>query len=100
MFPMALTVPPPQIAYIKKFLELPESAIEKFLDSLSKAGPQFNTADLADEVSTSLEIPKELVRGMVGVLGSLYLTKEAKDAPTEAFIDQDVSTALKRADTF
>ncbi len=76
---MTLTVPPGQV---------------------SKAGPQFNVADLASEVSDSLELPPGLVGGIVGVLGSLYLTKNAEDIPTEPFIDQIVYAALKRAGTF
>jgi|SRR6266850_1187169 len=97
---MALTVPPTQIAYIKKFLELPEDKIDGFLDALSKAGPQFNIYDLASEASSRLELPKDLVGGIVGVLRSLYLTKDAQDTPVEAFIDQEVSIALKKADAF
>jgi len=47
-----------------------------------------------------LELPGGLVEGIVGVLGSLYLTKNTEDIPTEPFIDQIVSAALRRAETF
>jgi hypothetical protein len=97
---MALTVPPLQVAHIKKFLELPDEKLAGFLGALSKAGPQFNVADLASEVSSHLELPSELVGGIVGVLGSLYLTKNAEDIPTGPFIDQIVFSALKKAGTF
>jgi hypothetical protein len=97
---MALTVPREQVEHIKKFLELPDDKVEEFLAALSKVGPQFNVADLASEVTDSLDLEPGLVRGIVGVLGSLYLTKNAEDIPTEPFIDQVVSAALKKADTF
>ena len=97
---MSLTVPPTQVAHIRKFLDLPDAKIEGFLDALTKAGPQFNVADLAGEVSAHLDLPQELIGGIVGVLGSLYLTKNTEDIPTEPFIDQIVSIALKRAEAF
>ena len=97
---MALIVPPAQVAHIKKFLELTDDKIKEFLDALSKAGPQFNLADLVSEVSDDLDLPPGLIGGIVGVLGSLYLMKNTEDIPTEPFIDQMVSAALRRAETF
>jgi hypothetical protein len=48
---MALRIPDQQIAYIRKFLQLPEDRISAFLNALDKAGPQFNFRDLSEEVS-------------------------------------------------
>lgn len=97
---MSLTVPPQQVAHIQKLLELSDDKIEEFLDALAKAGPQFNLADLSHEVADRLNLPAELVGGVVGVLGSLYLTKDRPSTPLETFIDQDVAAALKNAPTF
>jgi hypothetical protein len=97
---MALTVPLSQVEHIKKFLELPDEKFEAFLVALSKAGPQFNVADLAVEVANHLDLPLDLVGGVVGVLGSLYLTKNAEDIPTVAFVEQIVFPTLKRAKAF
>jgi hypothetical protein len=97
---MALTVPKPQIEFIKKLLELPDDKIAGFLEALAHAGPQFNFADLSNAVLSRIELPGELVFGLVQVLGSLYLTKDAQNTPTEQFIDGEVFAALKRAGTF
>ncbi len=97
---MALRVPENQIDHIKKFLELPDDKIAGFLDALSKAGPQFNVYDLSDEVSNRLGLPNELTEGVVQVLASLYLTRDRQHTPIETFVDQEVSDALKKAETF
>jgi hypothetical protein len=97
---MALTVPSAQIAHIKKFLELPEGEVEGFLQALSEAGSQFNVEDLSAEVSGRLEQPRDLTDGIVRVLASLYLTKNAADVPIEPFVDKVVFVALKKAGTF
>ncbi len=97
---MALKVPPPHIVAIKKFLELPDAKIAQLLDALAKAGPQFNLSDLAREISGHLDSPRDISEGIVNVLGSLYLTRESQNAPVEAFVDQEVHNALKRADIF
>ncbi len=97
---MALKVPPQHIGYIRKFLELSKSKIQEFLDALAKAGPQFNVHDLAQEVSSGLDLPKDLTTGIVGVLAGLYLTRDGQNTPIEAFVDQEVFTALKKAETF
>jgi len=97
---MPLTVPQPQIDFIKKFLELPDSKIASFLEALTLAGPQFNLRDLADAVSKRTELPMDIVVGVVQVLGSLYLTKDAQNAPKETLVDNEVLPALKRAGTF
>ena len=97
---MALTVPPPQVAHIRKFLEVPDDKVGVFLDALAKAGPQFNIADLSSEVSDHVGLPKALTTGIVGVLGSLYVTKDAQNIPVETFVDQEVAVALRNAGTF
>src|SRR5579863_1026612 len=97
---MSLTVPPAQIAHIKKFLELSDDKFQEFLEVLADAGPQFNVFDLAREVSRKLDLPKDVVLGIVQVLGSIYLTKDSQETPSETFVDQEVYPALKKADTF
>jgi len=99
---MALTVPPPQIAYIKRLLEVPDETIKGFLGALVRAGPKFNVYDLADDVSTSVKLPAGLTLGLIRVLASLYLTKERDYGPvsTEEFVDGEVFPALKSAQTF
>jgi hypothetical protein len=96
---MAFRVPPEQIGHIKKFLELPDEKISGFLDALAKAGPQFNVADLAAEISGPLHVPNPLAEGIVQVLASLYLTRDSGQ-PIERFLDQHVFVALKRAQAF
>ena len=97
---MPLTVPPSQITFVKKFLDLPEAQFQGFLAALSSAGPHFNVDDLSHEVSGHLDLPKDMVEGMVRVLGSLYLTKDSQDISIEPFLDQDVFPALRKAETF
>ena len=97
---MALRVPEQQIVHIKKFLELPDDKIKGFLDALSKAGPQFNAADLSEEVSDCVEIPRRLIGGIVSVLASLYRTWDGQHKPIETFLDQEVADALKKARAF
>ena len=97
---MALQVPNEQVVHIKKFLELPADKIAGFLDALSKAGPRFNVYDLSGEVSNRLGLPNDLTEGIVLVLASLYLTRDAQSTPIEKFVDQEVSVALKKAEAF
>ena len=97
---MALTVPSGQIASIKKFLELPDDKIQEFLDALSHAGPHFNMRDLGTAVLEKTKFAPELVRGIVLVLGSLYLTQDAQGTPLEQFVDGEVLAALKNTDAF
>jgi hypothetical protein len=97
---MALSVPQPQVDYIKKLVGLSDEQIAQFVDALAKAGPRFNVQDLALEVARHLDLPKEVVIGMVQVVGSLYVTKDTQNAQTNSFVDQEVFPALKRAGTF
>jgi hypothetical protein len=96
---MALRVPDKQIVHIKKLLELPDDKVAKFLDALSKVGPQFNVDDLSTEVSERLDLPREFAWGVIKVLISLYLTRTWKQ-PVERFVDRDVHAALKKAKVF
>lgn len=96
---MPLRVPQQQVVQIRKFLELPDDKIQGFLDALSKAGPQFNVFDLAEEVSGSLELPPDLTLGIIRVLVSAYLTRNLQQA-IDRFIDEEVFPALKRANAF
>lgn len=97
---MPLTVPPQHVEIIKKFVELSDEQITSFLKALAGAGSQFNVRDLADESLKHVKLPKDLVRGMVQVVGSLYVTKDAQNAPTDAFVDQEVFRALTKAGVF
>ncbi len=97
---MARIVPQQQIDHIRKFLELSDDKIKGFLDALATAGPQFNVSDLSGVVSARLELPRDLTEGVVGVLASLYRTREGQDTPIETFVDQEVSAALKKARVF
>lgn len=96
---MALLVPADQIGHIKKFLELPDEKIDIFLDALRNAGPQFNVADLALEISGRVDVPPFLADGIVRVLASIYLTRDLR-TPVEKFVDREVFVALKRAQAF
>lgn len=97
---MAITVPEQHVALIRKFLELPDAKIKEFVGVLQSANPQFNVADLSDEVSKRLDLPRDLTSGVIRILGSLYLTRDAGKVPLETFVDQEVGPALKRAGTF
>ena len=97
---MPLRVPPQQVEHVKKLVELPDTEIAKFLDALRNAGPQYNIYDLSEAVSKPAGLPRDLVLGVVQVLASMYLTKDAQQTPTEAFVDHDVFLALKRAGAF
>jgi hypothetical protein len=96
---MAFRVPPEQINHVKKFLELPDEKAAGFLDALANAGPQFNVADLAAEISGQSDVPLPLAEGIVRVLASLYLTRELGQ-PIENFLDTQVFIALRRAEAF
>jgi hypothetical protein len=97
---MAIRVPESQVVYIKKLLELPEEKIDKFLEVLGNAGPQFNVFDLADKTAGSLGLPQEFTVEILRVLTSLYLTRDWKTQPIEEFVDKEVFPALKRANAF
>lgn len=96
---MALRVPADQIGHITKFLELPDEKIDKFLDALGNAGPQFNVADLAMEISERVDVPPFLADEIIRVLASIYLTLDFR-IPIDKFVDRDVFNALKRAHAF
>ncbi|MDE3169737.1 MAG: hypothetical protein KGL75_06310, partial [Acidobacteriota bacterium] len=97
---MPLRVPKEQIEYVKRLLELPDTEIARFLEALKSAGAQYNIYDFSETVSERVGLPKDLVLGLSQVLAGLYLTKDAQQAPTEAFVDQEVSVAFKRAGAF
>jgi hypothetical protein len=97
---MPLTVPPQHIEIIKKFVELPDEQITALLNALASAGPRFNVRDLADKALEHVKLPKELVRGMVQVVGSLYVTKDAQNAPMDAFVNEEVFSGLTKAGVF
>jgi len=99
---MALRVPDQQIGQIKKFLELPEDKVKNFLDALANAGPQFNVSDLAAKIAESAQIPRDITDGMIGVLKSLYLTRDRNRPlrPLDVFIDQMVYRSLVKAEAF
>jgi hypothetical protein len=97
---MALTVPPPQVAHIKMFLELSDDKIQGFLAALTEAGPQYSRSNLSHEVSSRTSLASDLTGGIVGVLGSLYLTWDAQSTKLEDFLDGEVYAALNKAETF
>lgn len=95
---MAINVPASQVPLFQKLLELPDQKIDLFLALLSKAGPKFNVFDLASEVSGPLGIPEDSTVGIFRILAGLYMTRKLE--PVEEFVDRDVFTALKKANTF
>ncbi|HVA18427.1 MAG TPA: hypothetical protein VMV59_12015 [Candidatus Dormibacteraeota bacterium] len=97
---MALRVPPLQVESVKKLVELQDVEIAKFLDALTTTGPHYNIYDLSEAVSQRASLSRDLVLGVVQVLASLYLTKDAQQAATDTFVDREVSGALKRAGAF
>ncbi len=97
---MSLKIPPTEIAHFKKFLELSDEQIQGFLDALAKAAPQFSVSDLSKELAGQLKIPSDLIQGILVVLGSLYITRDSQSTPSEEFLDQEVSPALKQAGVF
>src|SRR5579862_8146039 len=96
---MALTVPPQQVAHIKKLFELSDDKVNTFLVILSKAGPQFNVYDLGSELSGALQSDDLPIVPILRVLASLYLTRPVTQ-PIEKFVDQEVFPALERAGAF
>jgi hypothetical protein len=96
---MALKVPQNQVEYIKKLLELPDESVQKLLDAIVSAAPQFNTTDLTTAVSRKAGLPIDETFGIIGVLKSMYLTRN-RDQSIEQFIDRAVFGSLKRADIF
>lgn len=97
---MALRVPPSQIASIKKFLGLPEAKTAELLGALTASSPQFNLYNLSREMSGRLDLPLELIEGIVEVLAALYLSMENRSDPIEKFVDDQVYKALKKTDIF
>ena len=97
---MALSVPKAQIDLLKQFIQLSEDQVAELIHALASAGPQFNVADLAAAVTERVKLPEDLVNGMVRVLGTLYLTKESQNLPTEVFVRQEVFPALLNAELF
>jgi hypothetical protein len=96
---MALTVPPQQIVYVKKLLELSDEQVETFVTILSKAGPQFNVFDLANELSSALDTEDVPIVPILRVLASLYLTRPVTQSVNE-FVDHEVFPALKVTQVF
>lgn len=97
---MALRVPQDQIVHLKNFLELPDEKIKEFLNALIKARPEFNVDDLNEQLSKGLDLPKDLVKGLIGVLASLYRVNDRRNIPIETFVDREVYPALKQTDIF
>jgi hypothetical protein len=95
---MAFRVPEWQVDYVKEFLELPDDKVDGFLTALDRAGPQFNSDDLAERLSRDLKLPRGLTHGITRGLLSIYLTRE--NQPIEEFLDKDVFLSLKRAEVF
>ncbi len=96
---MALKVPAQQINYIQKLLELPDDGVKELLDAIATAAPHFNTTDLAGEIAKKTRLPADLASGIIGVLKSMYLTRN-REQSIETFVDNIVFRSLKRADTF
>lgn len=99
---MALQVPKQQASFIKALLELPDEKIEALLVAISKVGPQFNVYDLSGEISKFAQLAQPLTFGIMQVVASLYLTRDQEHQPksTEQFVDNQVFSALKSAQTF
>lgn len=96
---MAIRIPEKDVELIGKLSELPEPKIAEFLHVLRSAKPHFNVADLSSEVSRRLDLPAALTNGIISVLGSLYLTKDARRTPLEVFVNE-VGAALRTEGAF
>ena len=96
---MALKVPPEQIVYIKKFLELPDEKVNEFLAALTNVGPQFNIFDLSKELSNVVDVSPELTEGVTRVLTAIYLSRNLGKS-IEEFVDREVYPSLKIAKAF
>jgi len=97
---MAFQVPPPQVPHIKKLLELPSEKMDAFAGALGEVGPHFNIADLSTEMAKRMSMPMDVTHGIIGLLASLYLTKDTEVAPLDSFLDEQVFPALRRAKVF
>lgn len=67
------------------------------MNALAKAGAQFNTFDLAAHVSRSMGLPRAVADGVIQILASIYLAREAQGIPLEMFLDEQVRPALNSA---
>jgi hypothetical protein len=94
---MALRVPPQHLPQIQTLLELPDEQIQGFVNALARAGAKFNTFDLAAYVSSRIGLPRRVAEGILRVLASIYLAREAQGVPLEMFLDEQVRPALKTA---
>lgn len=92
---MALEVPRQQFPFIQKLLELPDEKVQELLGALAEAGHKFNVFDLASHVAVRTKLPKPLLEGILQVVASLYITKDAQACPLATFVDEQVRPALK-----
>ena len=92
---MALQVPKHYVEHIKKLLELPDDKIDAFVTALVDAAPQFNVFDLATEAAKRSAVPRGLAQELLRMLASLYITRDNRAAALEAFVDEELATALK-----
>lgn len=67
------------------------------MNTLAKAGAKFNTFDLAAHLSRRMGLPRPVAEGVIQVLASIYLAREAQGIPLEMFLDEQVRPALKTA---
>lgn len=96
---MPLQVPPDHVLLLKKWLELPDDAIEKYSSALAQVKPEFNAQELAKSILPLCALDPNLVLGITVILITVYRTGEPQK-PFETFLDRDVKPALRRGGLF
>jgi transcriptional regulator of aromatic amino acid metabolism len=96
---MPFRVPADHAGLLREFIALPDEKIDRFLEALDKAPPQYNFHDLALQVFSDEIMAFELTEGILLVLVSLYRTADL-ERPTEGFLDADVFPSLMKANVF
>jgi len=94
---MALRVPERHYDALVALLQLPESSWESLLASLRDWPPSLSVRGLAELVAPKLNLPEDIARDGIRMLGSLYSARVRGNAAIEAFVE-DVCRAAQASD--
>ena len=97
---MALEVPRKQVPLLKALLALPPIKMDQFTQALSDASPSFSTFKLTEEIRAHVEVPEQLLNGILRVIADLYRTRDRTGASIKTFVEDDIFMALESAKIF
>jgi hypothetical protein len=92
---MKLKIPPAQRDGFKQFMSLPDDKWRSLLQALEAAEPTISASVLAAHVSQQVDLSPDLLRQVIVMAGSLYVTCDERGLGRNEFVEAVIQAAVE-----